>query len=398
MQTILTIARYEYGRHVRRRGFLFAALGVPLLMVAIFGVIGLVVTRSGLEQRLGLVDPTGDFAAVDVNTLDLSRTIPTDTFADEAAAHAAFEAGTIDAYVVVADDYVATGQVRAVGHRRLSERAQTQLRAILRQGLLADVPEANRARLLVPDDLVLRTLQGGREVGADNALLFFLPYGFALLFVMTTFTTSGYLLQAVAEEKEDRVGEIMAVTVTPRQMMTGKILGLSGVGLTQTFAWVTLAAIATLIFVGNFAWLAGLQLPWSFLALAIVYFLLGYLLIAACYACAGAAVPTPQEAQPLVTPVSLLAVAPMFVITVILSRPNGLLAVILSMIPFSAPMTMLMRLPLADIPAWQLVASLLLLGMSAIGAMFLSGRVFRLGLLRYGKRLSLREMFGAPAR
>ena len=224
-----------------------------------------------------------------------------------------------------------------------------------------------------------------------------LPYGFALLFVTTTFTTSGYLLQAVAEEKEDRVGEIMAVTVKPRDMMAGKIIGLSGVGLTQMLIWLGMAAVAILVFVGNLDWLAEINLPWSMLLLSLLYFLLGYMLIAACYATAGAAVSTPQEAQPLVTPISMLALAPMFVITLILSKPNGMLAVILSLIPFSAPMTMLMRLPLADIPAWQIVVSLLLLALTSVGAMLLSGRVFRLGLLRYGKRLSIREMFGRQA-
>jgi ABC-2 type transport system permease protein len=103
-------------------------------------------------------------------------------------------------------------------------------------------------------------------------------------------------------------------------------------------------------------------------------------------------VPSPQEAQPLVAPVSMLSMAPLFVVSLILARPNGMLAVIFSLIPFSAPMTMLMRLPLADIPPWQIAASLLLLGTTAVGVMLLSGRVLRLGMLRYGKRLTLGEI------
>jgi len=125
-----------------------------------------------------------------------------------------------------------------------------------------------------------------------------------------------------------------------------------------------------------------------------VYFILGYLLIGACYAAVGAAVTTPQEAQPLVTPVSLLALAPLFLVVVILSQPNGLVATILSLIPFSSPVTMLLRLPIADVPAWQIAITLVLLVITVSGAMVLAGRVMRLGLLNYGKRLSLREMFG----
>ena len=397
MDKILTIARYEYGRHVRTRAFLLTALGVPLFAVAVFGIIFLVASGSRGEQRLGLVDPSGRFAAVDVQSLDLRRPIPIESLADEAAARRAFDAGTVDAYIMIPADYLQTGQVQAVGRRRLTERAQNEVRAVLEAGVLASVPAANRARLAEPDALKLRTLASGREVDADNFLLFLLPYAFALLFFITTFTTSGYLLRAVSEEKEDRVGEILAVTVAPRQMMAGKILGLSGVGLTQMLIWIGLAVIAVAVFASDLSLLRELRLPWSLAGLALLYFLLGYLLIAACFAIAGAAVPTPQEAQTLVTPISMLSLAPLLLTTVILAKPSGTLALIFSLIPFSAPMTMLMRLPLTDIPAWQIAASLLGLLVTAIGAVLLSGRVLRLGMLRYGKRLGVRELFSAGA-
>ena len=391
MDKIWSIARYEYLRHVRRRAFLLTGLGIPLLLGGIIGVVALVVIYAGAERALGIVDAEGQFSAVDVRTLDIRRSIPTTGYRDESAARAALDAGTIDAYIVVPEDYLRTGKVEAVARRRLSERAQNQYEKILREGLLAEVTPANRERLREPDELLLSTVDGGHTISADNFLLFFLPYGFALVFLVTTFTTSGYLLQAVTEEKEDRVGEIMAVTVNPRQMMAGKILGLSGVGLTQMLIWVTIAVVGVVL-ASDARWLAEIRLPWSMVGLASLYFVLGYLLIAGCYATIGAMVPSPQEAQPLVAPVSMLSMAPLFVVSLILARPNGMLAVIFSLIPFSAPMTMLMRLPLADIPPWQIAASLLLLGTTAVGVMLLSGRVLRLGMLRYGKRLTLGEI------
>ena len=396
MDKIWSIARYEYLRHVRRRAFLLTGLGIPLLLGGIIGVVALVVIYAGAEHALGVVDAKGQFAAVDVRTLDIRRPIPIRDYRDEAAARAALDAGTIDAYIVVPEDYLRTGKVEAVARRRLSERAQNQYEKILREGLLAEVAPANRERLREPDELLLRTADGGRTISADNFLLFFLPYGFALVFLVTTFTTSGYLLQAVTEEKEDRVGEIMAVTVNARQMMAGKILGLSGVGLTQMLIWVTIAVVGVVL-ASDARWLAEVRLPWSMVALAALYFVLGYLLIAGCYATIGAMVPSPQEAQPLVAPVSMLSMAPLFVVSLILARPNGMLAVIFSLIPFSAPMTMLMRLPLADIPPWQIAVSLLLLGTAAVGVILLSGRVLRLGMLRYGKRLTLGEIAHAKS-
>jgi ABC-2 type transport system permease protein len=243
-------------------------------------------------------------------------------------------------------------------------------------------------------ELSLRTLVNGREVRSTNLLLFLLPYIFALIFFVTTFTTSGFLLQSVAEEKEDRVIEIVATTVSPTQLMAGKIIGLTSVGLTQVSIWIGLAALAALAFVRPFPSLGSLQLPWTVLGLGLLYFLLGYLLIAACYAAAGAIVTTAQEAQTLVTPLSMLGIAPLMLVNVILTQPNGTLARIFSLIPFSAPMTMLLRLPVADVPSWQVALSLLTLALAAFGAVLLSARALRMSMTHPGRRLTLRDLAG----
>jgi ABC-2 type transport system permease protein len=397
MQNVWRVARYEYVRHVRRRGFLFTAFGLPFLFAALIGVIGLVVflaLRSEDEQRLGLVDQSGQFAAVDIAALDLEETIPTDVFPDEAAARAAFEQGTIDAFVVIPANYVETGDVRAVGRDALSDTAEAQLEAVLEQGLLQAADATNRARLSRPLALELRTLDTGRAVADDNVLLFVVPYLFALVFFVTTFTTSGYLLQAITEEKEDRVMEILATTMRPTEMMAGKVFGLYAVGLTQLAAWATFIAVPMVLLLRRFPELSSFQVPGPVLAAAVLYFLLGYLLIAGCYAAVGAAVPSTQDANMLVGPITFLSILPWMLLPVILSQPNGMVATVFSLIPFSAPMTMVMRLVLADVPAWQVVTSLALLALSAAGAIWLAARVMRLGMLRYGQRLNLREVFG----
>jgi len=392
MQMIWIIARYEYGRHIRRRSFLFTSIGLPLLLAALLGATVLLLIQTSGEERIGVVDLTGRFAQLDVPTADPRPGRPFVPFPSEESARQALSDGAIDAYVVIPPDYMANGMVRAVSPEQLSSLVEQRLRAVLRHGLLEIVPQQDRARLAEPMNLVLRTIDSGREVSADNGLLFFVPYLFALLFVITTFTTSGYLLQAIAEEKEDRVIELLATTVSPTQMMAGKIIGLSAVGLTQMLIWIAFAAFVVGLTTGA-TWIADAHLSWSLLGLSLLYFLLGYLLIAASYATLGAAVTTPQEAQPLAAPISLLSVAPMVLLMVILAQPNGMIAVVLSLIPFSAPMTMLMRLPLADIPPWQIVVSLVELVLAVVGVMVLAARVMRRGMLRYGRRLSVAEIF-----
>lgn len=396
MREIITMARYEYLRHVRRRGFVVTALVMPLVLVALFVVIGLVASNSRAETSLGFVDQTGRFANIDLTQIDGEPVdIPMTRFANEGEGLAAVEAGQVSAVVVVPPAYNHDGTVRVLGPKALGDSARDQVRDILRQALVTAVPGETQARFAEPVDLRLRTLGSNREVDSSNILLFMLPYVIAVLFLITTFTTSGYLLQALADEKEDRVMEILATTLRPSQMMAGKIIGLSGVGLTQMTAWVAWAVAGLLAIPVARRFLSELQLPWGILMLSLAFFLLGYLLVAAIYAAIGAAVTNPQEGQQFAAPVSLLVVSPLWLVVVILAQPNSTLAVILSLIPLTAPITMLLRLPLTSIPAWQLLLSLTLLALSAIGMMFLAARVMRIGMLRYGKRLSLKELVRA---
>lgn len=396
MRPLWLVISYEYLRHVRRRGFLLMAFGLPLLIVVLSVIIGALNWLSMYrEQALGLVDQTGRFAAIDPATLDLEQPLPTRVFADEAAARTAFDQGTIDVYVVIPADYLSRGQVRVVGRRPLSEDAEDHLRALLRAGLTRELPPERRVRAENPLDLRLRTLDSIQSDGVHQGLTFALPYALALLFTITTFTSSGYLLQALSEEKENRVMELLATSLSPTQMMASKIIGLSAVGLTQMALWVGLAGLAGLAVAWRAGWPTGWALPWGQLALGLLFFGLGYLLVASLYTIAGAATTTPQEAQPLVTPVSLTMMVPFFLLVLLLAQPNGTLAVVLSLIPLTAPLTMLMRLPLADVPGWQIALSALLLLLSTLAALWLAARVMRLGMLRYGKRMSLREIVGA---
>lgn len=394
MHIIFLMARYEYWRHVRRRAFVLTAFGMPLFMGVVFGVVYLVARRPPAEKALGIVDHARLITPAALAANDDDQPIALRLQPDEATARQALAAGTIDAVVIVPQDFVQNGALRVVARKALGNDAERQIRAVLRAALVERAPPETRERLREPATLVLRTLNTGREIGADNGLLFLLPYAFAVLFVMTTFTTSGYLLQAIAEEKEGRVMELLATTVSPGQMMAGKIIGLSAVGLTQMLAWVALAALGVGVLVQDWSWFSDVDLPPGVLGWGLLFFVLGYLLFAACYTALGAAVTTPQEAQPLAGPISLLASLPLFLLLPILSQPNGPLAIALSFVPFSAPMTMLMRLPLADVPAWQLAVSATLLAASATGAMWLAARVLRRGMLRYGKRLRLHEIFG----
>ncbi len=390
MREIGLMARYEYLRHVRRKSFLWLALGVPIMLVLVTRLIILVSSGPPAERRLGFVDISGQFRADPA-----IAQITVQRFADEAAARAAFTAHSVDAVIIVTPGYHNDGQVRVIAARPLSSQTRDSVRDGLSAALVAQLDPDVQGRFQNSMNLTLRTVGSQRQISAQNFLLFVLPYILAVLFVMTSFTTSGYLIQALADEKEDRVMEILATTLRPHQMMAGKILGLSGVGLSQVTVWV-LCALAGLLSSPTARELAGgLQLPWGTLGLALLFFVLGYLMVAGLYATIGAAVTNPQEGQQFAAPISLLIVSPLWLILLLLAQPNGALAVIMSIIPVTAPITMLIRLPVADIPWWQMLLSLASLGLTAGLLVLASARVMRVGMLRYGKRLSLAEMFSS---
>ncbi|MDQ5851902.1 MAG: hypothetical protein M3380_07485, partial [Chloroflexota bacterium] len=176
MNRIWSIIRYEYWRHIRRRAFLVVALGIPLLIVGSFASIVVVVSRLGVEHRLGLVDPSGRFTAMNAAVPGARRTIPVVPFADELTAQAVFRSRAIDAYVVIPEDYLRTGKIRVVGRRSLSERAEVQIRGLLEQGILATAPENLRDRLQDPAHFIVRTLDGTRATDAEDISLLFMPY------------------------------------------------------------------------------------------------------------------------------------------------------------------------------------------------------------------------------
>jgi len=202
------------------------------------------------------------------------------------------------------------------------------------------------------------------------------------------------LLRSVADEKETRVIEIVLSSVTPTELLAGKVIGLGALGLTQVGVWL---ASSFLLSGGLGAIVAGAVLilnPANFL-LAVVYFLLGYLLFSVIMATAGALGSNPRESQQIAGIFSMTASIPWFFAGFLFANPNAPFARALSFFPLTAPTTMMLRLPLADVPWIDIVISLAVLLVSIPIMLWAGARIFRVGLLMYGKRPSVKEIFGA---
>jgi ABC-2 type transport system permease protein len=220
-----------------------------------------------------------------------------------------------------------------------------------------------------------------------------LPSFAGIAFIVAMFSTGGYLMQAVVEEKENRTMEVIITSVSPNQFMAGKIIGDTAIGLTQIFLWMVFIIIPILVLRNSMSFLRGIQVAPQTLILVVLVMFPAFILVSALMAAIGATVSEAREGQQMVGIISLPIWIPYMLTGLLMSNPNSPLALALSLFPLTAPLTMLMRDGLTILPSWQIMLSSGIQIVSAVAAIWLAGRAFRLGMLRYGQRLKWREVF-----
>jgi ABC-2 type transport system permease protein len=324
----------------------------------------------------------------------------------EADAAAALEAGQISEYYVVPDGFredgvitrVETGSGFDISRLEGTENNEGLLRYVVRDALLteAGVPAEAAARILQGVSVNVVTVEGDEVSGADIAAGIALPMVFVAIFMISIFMTSGYLLQSVTEEKENRVVEIVLSSIPATPLMAGKILGLGGAGLTQVGIWVGSALIAVPLLSSQIPDLGPIELDPVMLLLALTYFVLGYLAYGAIFAAIGAMAPGNREAQQYSGFLGFAAAMPFIVFSVFLTDLQSPIVYALTLFPLTAPTSMLIVLGLSDEIPWTLVgASLTSLTLFAFLATWASARIFRATVLLYGVRPSLQQLISA---
>ncbi|MEP7291719.1 MAG: ABC transporter permease, partial [Chloroflexota bacterium] len=244
------------------------------------------------------------------------------------------------------------------------------------------------------------TLVNGEEKPQDEGGSFVLVYVFALVLIFSLFTTSGYLMQSVIEEKETRLIEILISTVRPSQLLAGKILAMGIVGMVQVIVW--MAGIFVLVqlassggagqIAGALATIANIQIPVNILPVLLLYFVLAYFMFAGLFSIVGALSNSLREGPQYAVLFTLPAALPMYFISLIASTPEGPIPTVLSIFPLTAPIAMAARLSISIVPFWQLALSLGLLALAALGAIWLAGRAFRVQTLLAGQLPKLRDI------
>ena len=397
MNKTLLIFRHEFRTMLTRKGFIIMTFIVPLIAllgIGAYQVISGAVKPSEEITSIGYVDNLGGFDQY--TSQGNIRLVPFDS-SDEA--NKGLASKDIKEYFIISADYINTGLINFYTLEKQLMPPPATLSAIkifLSSNLLTGkVPQSTIDLVEAPLNLItIRLTETGAlspEQGGYGNLL--VPGIFSILLVLSITFSSSYLLQGMGDEKENRLIEVLLSSVSVRQLLIGKVLGLGAAGLVQVVVWVIsaplLLGLATSS-IGGF--LKTLQIPPNFLVLCIVYFILGYLLFAMISTAIGAISPSAREGQQLATIFTLGAVSPLWFSSLIMLFPNSPVWVALTIFPITAPVVLMLRLGSTDVAAWQIAVSILVLLLSVLGGLLLTARIVRTYLLMYGKRPGLGEI------
>lgn len=390
MRNLWLIAKSEYKLRVGQRSFLLATLSIPMLLAMVTAVGVLAATGSRDARPLGYVDRSGLIPAQVASAAGAGSQVAVIPFADEDAARAAVEAGQIQAYYLLPADYAIRREVTVTyGKEPPGEGTRAAFDAFLRRALVAGQPGAVAQRLLAGSELTLSTVDGRRQLSPSGFVDALLPFVAGLLFVMATLSSSSYLMQALTAEKENRTVEVIMTTVRPLDLVAGKASGLMAVLLSQLTIWVAVAVAAVLVARRWVPELVELRVSPQLLLLILTYFLPSYALIAGMMTAIGAIMPDLQQGQQLAGTLNLLFMLPYLLVALLFANPNGPLAVALTLFPTTAFTTITVRWGLTAVPLWQIATGWVLLALAALAMLWVASRVFRIGMLAYGQRLSL---------
>lgn len=436
MNKLFAVLKREYLQAVRRKMFVVMTLLMPVLMGGAIILPSFLMARGLGEKNVAVLDGTGQLQPAFTRTMtpevpnvkqsirrgrrapELPQTLKVD-YVDAhgerdivAAAKPYLDrlnadrraANRLDAVFVIPHDTIDSENAKLTFYSRSATDIMTQERlasatnhAIERLRLRAsgiDAASLDAITRQVPSESVQLSRSGTQTKGGELNIL--LGFVFALLLLMPSFVYGLEIMRGIIQEKSDRVIEVLISSMTPRQLLIGKVLGIALVGLTQVTVWLIVAALIG-VFAGSVATMAGMNVmqflrPIVFLYF-FVFFILAYLTYVCIYAIAGAICNSDREAQQLIAPISMLMMLPWFFIVAIITNPDSTLAVGFSLAPIFGPLTMFVRACVSEPPVIHILISIAVSIVTILVFFWATAKIFRVGILSYGKRPTLPELW-----
>ena len=446
MNKILAVIRREYLQRVRTRFFVFTTVLGPVIMLVFTVIPGMLFNVKTGDTRIAIVDQTPDAKlygpireallrkesddedaspsvsnTMQQNSKDrlekLSKSMNGSFIVEQVSSNgraiddvkhelnARIGRGELEGYLVIPADILTNSDTkpayygRNVGDVITRETIEDRLNsAVRRQRLIQQgVKEQEIETLSRPVDVASYPInEKGQEGAEDSGAGFALAMGIAFLIYITVLLYGQVVLGAIVEEKETRIAEILFSSIRPFQLMLGKLIGVSLMALTQLMIWVGAFAVVTAFVLPGMAekgYDVDLpSLPGMFFVYFFLFFMVGYFIYASLYVLIGSMVTTTQEGGQMSTPIVFILVAGLYMAFPVIRAPNSPFAVWVSMVPLFAPPTMMVRIVSETPPFWQIATSLLISLITIIVLLWLASRIYRVGMLMYGKKANIPEV------
>ena len=422
MRKMLAVFKREYLSSVRKKMFIFMTLFFPVLMAALFFIPMLVMARTLGGKAIAVIDGTGQLRDAFTksskrrgrdlpSTLNLDYVDAKDKDVDAVAKSYLnrLSAGShadrpLDALLIVPPGVISAPKAKMTFYSRAATDVITQQllgatanHEIQRQRLAARGINADEVEALtrnVPLEGVQLSRSGEQKKGGEANFMF--AFLLAGLLIIPAFVYGLEIMRGIVQEKNDRVVEILISSMSPKELLTGKIAGVAAVGLTQVSVWLLILVVVGL-FGAATALAAGINVfqflkPLTFVYF-LVFFILGYLTYVCVYAVAGAACNTDKEAQQLMAPIQMVMMMPWFLMFPIITNPDSSLAVGFSLSPVFGPVTMFARTVASEPPMWHILLSILISIVTIAVFFWGTAKIFRVGILSYGKRPTIPELW-----
>lgn len=423
MRNVWTLIQREYLERVRTRSFVIFTLLMPAAMAGIVIIpTKLAEMNSGGQHRLVIVANDPKLAAGVAQELTAAKAKPAaaennpggEEFGGPTTYAIAVVSDTSDAerdrlnkevldgqitgFLWLTDDALASHQILYSTKEAADFGQSSDLRNAVRTAVTKEHlqqkgmtgPEIDS--LLTPIHLETVRVEKGKQ-GTSGTAVFLTAFAMVMLLYAVVLVYGMAVMRSVVEEKSTRILEVLLSSVTAKELLAGKILGIGAVGLTQILVWVIFAALFSVPgLLATKSLLGAMHIPMAGMFAFAVFFLLGYLLYSSMYAAIGSMVNTDQEAQQMQWPAMMPILIAIFLMNAIIQHPNSPLAFWLSIIPFFAPILMLVRILIEQPPMWQIVLCIGIMLATIYGLLVLSARIYRVGILMYGKRPTLPEL------
>ena len=417
MRKIWLVVKREYLTRVRTKGFILSTVGLPLLSVGIFAIsIALATRKTEVTFRIAILDNLGGLAPQIMQGLNeklpdgqpayrlmTNRPSTRATATTRGELNQQVRNEQLDGYLEVPNDILsgkdATFYTRNPDDFQTSHDVNRALNDALIARRLSDrgVHIDNMPEILRGVDLsmVKVTKTGESKEGFESMIV---QVSIVMILYITLVVYGMMTMRSVVEEKSTRIVEMLASSIKPSYLLTGKILGVAAVGFTQYLIWmVTGALVSTYGAAMGSVFRPGavapfFHLPLTYLIYPPIFFVAGYFLYASLYAALGAMVSSEEEMQQVQMPLTILLVGCFILYPIIQHAPNSAMSVALSLFPFSSPILMVLRITVQTPPFWQIALSLALCVATTVGVIQVSAKIYRVGILMYGKRPSLVEL------